>query len=232
MIISTDFPDMTPAAARDLQKALAPKVISRDSFFEINTVAGVDVGFEQSGRIARAAVALLDFHTLALLDYKIERLPVTMPYIPGLLSFRECPVIMKALSAISETPDLLICDGQGIAHPRRFGVACHLGVLTGIPSIGVAKSRLYGHFHEPGVEKGDRSYLYDGEEVIGSVLRTRRAVKPVYVSIGHKISLNTAVHYVMACVTKYRLPETTRWADALASNRGQAMAKAEQLLGN
>ena len=206
-------------------------MIAEDCFSVINTIAGVDVGFEQSGQIARAAIALLDFPSLELLDYRIERLPVTMPYIPGLLSFRECPVILRALSALPETPDLLVCDGQGIAHPRRFGVACHLGVATGIPSIGVAKSRLCGRYVEPDIEKGSRSDLCDGEAILGCVLRTRTAVKPVYVSIGHKISLNTAVQYVMACVTKYRLPETTRWADALASNRGRALEKADLLLG-
>ena len=231
MINSSDFPIVIPSEARDLQKALAVSVIPEDRFSGISRIAGVDVGFEQSGQVARAAVALLAFPSLELLDYRIERLPVSMPYIPGLLSFRECPVILRALSALPQNPDLLICDGQGIAHPRRFGVACHLGVLTNIPSIGVAKSRLCGKHSEPGTKKGSWSDLYDGKEIIGRVLRTRTAVKPVYVSIGHKISLNTAVRYVMACVTKYRLPETTRWADALASNRGQAMVNAAQLLG-
>ena len=231
MINSTEFPTVTPAEARDIQKVLAQNLVSEDQFSGISTIAGVDVGFEQSGQIARAAVALLAFPSLELLDYRIERLPVSMPYIPGLLSFRECPVILQALSALPQYPDLLICDGQGKAHPRRFGVACHLGILTGIPSIGVAKSRLCGRYIEPGIEKGSRSDLCDGDEIIGCVLRTRTAVKPVYVSIGHKISLNTAVHYVMACVTKYRLPETTRWADALASNRGRAEEKAGIILG-
>lgn len=205
--------------------------MAEDDFPAITTIAGVDVGFEQSGQIARAAVVLLAFPSLELLDYRIERLPVSMPYIPGLLSFRECPVILKTLSALPHKPDLLVCDGQGIAHPRRFGVACHLGVLTGIPSIGVAKSRLCGHYAEPEEEKGSRSRLYDKEDIIGCVLRTRTAVRPVFVSIGHKISLNSAVHYVMSSVTKYRLPETTRWADALASNRGRALDKANSLLG-
>ena len=228
---SKDFPAVMPKDARELQKILAVDVIAEDCFSAVNTIAGVDVGFEQSGQIARAAVALLAFPSLELLDYRIERLPVSMPYIPGLLSFRECPVILRALSALPQTPDLLVCDGQGIAHPRRFGVACHLGGLTGVPSIGVAKSRLCGQYIEPSLEKGSRSDLYDGEDIIGCVLRTRTAVRPVYVSIGHKISLNTAVQYVMSCVTRYRLPETTRWADALASNRGRALDKANLLLG-
>lgn len=223
--------DLSYAEARTLQTTLARQVIQYDDLPEIRCVAGVDVGFEEKGSITRAAVAVLAFPGLELLDYAVAKVPTLMPYIPGLLSFRECPAILEALSRLSVQPDLLFCDGQGIAHPRRFGVACHIGVLTGLPAIGVAKSRLCGKSEILPEEKGARVELWDDNERIGSVVRTRTAVRPLYVSVGHRISLNTAVHYVEACLTRYRLPETTRWADALASNRGQAVIRANQVLG-
>ena len=142
-----------------------------------------------------------------------------MAYVPGFLSFRETPAVLEALDKLNRLPDVLLCDGQGIAHPRRFGIACHIGVLTSIPSIGVAKSRLVGtHATVPG-EKGAYASLMDHDEEIGAVLRTREGVKPVYVSIGHKVSLPSAISLVMHCITKYRLPETIRWADKIASNK-------------
>jgi deoxyribonuclease V len=141
---------------------------------------------------------------------------VTFPYVPGLLSFREIPVALAALRRLRSRPDLLICDGQGYAHPRRFGLACHLGVLTGIPTIGAAKTRLIGTHGPVPAGKGCRVPLRDGAEQIGAVLRTRAGVRPLYVSAGHGIGLAAAVRYVMTCVTRYRLPETTRWAHRLA----------------
>ncbi|MBO9492914.1 deoxyribonuclease V [Thalassotalea sp. G20_0] len=222
--------DLSYAEAISIQTTLASQVIQQDDLPEITRVAGVDVGFEDNGRVTRAAVAVLAFPALELLDYTIAKVPTRMPYIPGLLSFRECPAILDALGQLRITPDLLLCDGQGMAHPRRFGVACHVGVLTGLPAIGVAKSRLCGHSDTLPEGKGARVELRDNNEVIGSVLRTRSATRPLYISIGHRISLNTAVHYVESCLTRFRLPETTRWADALASNRGQAVARANQIL--
>ena len=228
--------DLTPVEAREQQERLATQVICEDDLPEVRLIGGVDVGFESGGAVTRAAVAVLDFPSLELRDYEIVRRPTRMPYIPGLLSFRECPAILDALEKLKTLPDLLLCDGQGRAHPRRFGVACHLGVMTGLPSIGVAKSRLCGvHGALPDV-RGSHVPLTspgaNGDEVIGSVLRTRKGVKPLYVSIGHRISLETAVDYVMSTLTRYRLPETTRWADALASNRGKALERAEKLLEN
>lgn len=223
--------DLSPAEAVRLQRELSGQVIRQDQLPDINKVAGVDVGFEHSGKTTRAAVAVLSFPSLQLLDYAIIRQPTTMPYIPGLLSFRECPAILAALQALTIVPDLLLCDGQGIAHPRQFGVACHLGVLTGLPTIGVAKSRLCGEHEEIATEKGSQAALLHHGEEIGRVVRTRTGVKPVYVSLGHKITLTTAVRYVQACLTRYRLPETTRWADGLASDRGHIMAKARSMLG-
>jgi deoxyribonuclease V len=165
----------------------------------------------------RAAVAVLDFPALALREQALARRPPTFPYIPGLLSFREIPVLLDALEKLTIVPDLLLCDGQGRAHPRRFGIACHLGVLTDLPTIGVAKSLLVGHYENLPDERGAWRPLLHQEEVIGAALRTRRGVSPVYVSIGHRVCLETAIDYVMRCCTKYRLPETTRRAHGLAS---------------
>ncbi len=222
--------DLSFTEAKAMQTTLARQVIRMDDLPEVRCVAGIDVGFEDKGSVTRAAAAVLAFPGLELLDYTIAKVPTQMPYIPGLLSFRECPAILEALAQLKVQPDLLLCDGQGIAHPRRFGVACHVGVITGLPAIGVAKSRLCGKSDALSEEKGARADLWDNHEVIGCVLRTRRATRPLYISIGHRISLNTAVHYVEACLTRYRLPETTRWADALASNRGKAVARANQIL--
>lgn len=211
--------DVTPKEARDIQQQLCSLVKIKDSFGRIKRLAGVDVGFEQNGRVTRAAVAVLSFPELKPMEQAIARLPTAFPYVPGLLSFREIPAVLKAFESIAMTPDLLLCDGQGIAHPRRFGIACHLGLLTNIPAIGVAKSRLIGQFDEPPQEKGNWTQLMDKEELVGAVLRSRTGVKPLFISPGHRICLETAVEYVLASTTKYRLPETTRQAHRLASKR-------------
>lgn len=209
--------DVTPAQARAIQLEGRACVIAEDRLGGVARVAGIDVGFEQDGAISRAAVVVLDLSSLRLVESAVARLPTRFPYVPGLLSFREIPVVLEALGRLSASPDLLLCDGQGYAHPRRFGLACHLGVITGLPSIGVAKSRLIGT-HGPLPEaKGAWVPLRDGEETIGAVLRTRDRVAPLYVSIGHRVSLPTAIHWVLACTTRYRLPETTRQAHRLAS---------------
>ena len=210
---------VTPKEARDIQQQLCSLVKVKDSFGRINRLAGVDVGFEQNGRVTRAAVAVLSFPELQPMEQAIARLPTVFPYVPGLLSFREIPAVLKAFKSIEMTPDLLLCDGQGIAHPRRFGIACHLGVLMDIPAIGVAKSRLIGQFDEPPHEKGNWTQLMDKGERIGAVLRSRTGVKPLFISPGHRIRLETAIEYVLASTTKYRLPETTRQAHRLASKR-------------
>ncbi|EGJ31618.1 MULTISPECIES: deoxyribonuclease V [Moorena] len=203
--------------AKAIQQQLQPEVISEDQLGEVQYVAGVDVGFEEDGAISQAAVAVLSFPDLQLRENAIARRPTTFPYVPGFLSFREVPVVLDALEKISIIPDLILCDGQGIAHPRRFGLACHLGVLTDIPTIGVAKSRFIGDHEQLPENKGNWQPLRDDGEIIGAVVRTRTGVKPVYVSIGHRISLPTAIDYVLRCTSRYRLPETTRWADQLAS---------------
>jgi deoxyribonuclease V len=210
--------DVSPAEARAIQERLRSEVSPRDRLpRRVTRVAGVDVGFEDQGRTTRAAVAVLSYPGLELLDRSVARRPTAFPYVPGLLSFREVPAVLDALGALAVRAQLLLCDGQGVAHPRRFGIASHLGLLTDTPSIGVAKSRLVGSHAEVPQDRGAWAALMDGDEVIGAVLRTRTGVKPVFVSSGHRISLGTAVDFVMGCCTRYRLPETTRWAHRLAS---------------
>lgn len=209
--------DLTPKEAIALQKQLREYVRVEDDYGEIRTVAGVDVGFEKHNSITRAAIAVLDYPSLELKISAIARQPTRFPYVPGLLSFREIPAVLEALQQLDELPDLLLCDGQGIAHPRRLGIATHLGLLLDRPTIGVGKSRLLGTYEEPGMEKGQWSPLFDKGEAIGCVLRSRTGVKPLYISPGHRIGLNSAREWVMRCLTRYRLPETTRWAHRLAS---------------
>lgn len=211
--------DLTPAQARALQQELRTRAETIDRFEQIRHVAGVDVGFARHGHITRAAVAVLTFPGLGLEHTRTATTPTTFPYVPGLLSFREIPAILDVLRQLPRLPDLLICDGHGRAHPRRFGLACHVGVVVDRPTIGVAKTLLIGKHGPVPSEKGNWTPLEHKDEVIGAVLRTRGGVKPVYVSCGHRVSLETAIELVMACVTRYRLPETTRHADRLASNR-------------
>jgi len=211
--------DLTPKEAIALQTALRGRVVRKDRIGAVRRVAGVDVGFEQDGRVTRAAVAVLDFPDLALVEQVVVRAATAFPYVPGLLSFREAPAVLAAFEGIRVAPDLILYDGQGIAHPRRFGIASHVGLLLDCPSIGVAKSRLVGEHRMPATRRGAWTPLRDAGEVIGAVLRTRAGVKPLYVSIGHRVSLETAVRWTLACVTRYRLPETTRWAHRLASAR-------------
>ncbi|MDE2583979.1 MAG: deoxyribonuclease V [Betaproteobacteria bacterium] len=209
--------DLSPKEAIALQRQLASLVEREDRFGPITRVAGIDVGYEDGGATTRAAVVVLAFPGLALLEQVVARLPTRFPYVPGLLSFREGPAVLAALAQLAAPPDLMLYDGQGIAHPRRLGIASHLGVLLDIPSIGVAKSRLTGTHAEPGPEKGDWAPLLDKGETIGAVLRSRRGVAPLYVSTGHRVSLETAIAMVLACTPRYRLPETTRQAHHLAS---------------
>lgn len=209
--------DVTPAQARAIQLEGRTRVVAQDRLGEVRRVAGVDVGFEEGGAVTRAAVAVLGLPTLALIESAVVRRPTGFPYVPGLLSFREVPAVLEALARLAEPPDLLLCDGQGLAHPRRFGLACHLGVLADLPSIGVAKSRLIGTHDSLPEPRGAWVPLLDDGEMIGAVLRTRCGVAPLYVSIGHRISLPTAIRWVLACTTRYRLPETTRQAHRLAS---------------
>jgi len=210
---------VTPVEARKIQQQLRQQVIMEDVFDEIRTVAGVDIGIKKDrdkGEIAKAAVVILSYPELELIDQiRIEQ-PIEFPYIPGLLSFRESPAIIAAFEKLSTEPDLVIADGQGIAHPRHFGIASHLGLLLDKPTIGCAKSRLYGRHNQPGMAAGSYVYLYDKDSIIGAVVRTRENVNFVYVSIGHKISLQSAIQYILKCCRNYRLPQPTRLAHQVA----------------
>jgi deoxyribonuclease V len=218
--------DLDPDEARALQGELAAGVIREDrppegaaAGGEVRLVAGVDIGFEQGGAVTRAAVAVVAVADLTLRDHAIARRPTSFPYIPGLLSFREIPAALDALAALGSTPDLLMVDGQGIAHPRRFGIASHLGYLCDMPSVGAAKSILVGRHEEPEQRRGAWSPLRHRGEVIGAALRTRVGVRPIYVSIGHRIGLERAIELTMRCAGRFRLPEPTRQAHRLASSR-------------
>ena len=208
---------LTVEEAIAIQQHLSAEVITEDQLQPVQYVAGVDMGFESAGTISRAAVAVLSFPDLQLQEKAIARRPTSFPYIPGFLSFREIPAVLDALLKISTIPDLILCDGQGIAHPRRFGIACHLGLIVDIPTIGVAKSLLIGQHEEVPSSRGSWRPLRHRGDTIGAVLRTRTGTKPLYVSSGHRVSLPTAIEYVLRCTPKYRLPETTRIADKLAS---------------
>ena len=209
--------DVTPEEARQFQNELRSQVIQTDRFGTLNTVAGVDIGFKKD--IALASVVVLRFPELQVVDSVVTESPVRFPYIPGLLSFREIPPLLTAFTALQTEPDLVIVDGQGIAHPRRFGLASHLGLILDKPTIGCAKSRLWGRYEEPDSEQGAYTYLIDKGEVIGAAVRTRANVRVVYVSIGHRISLDSARVWVLACCQGYRLPETTRYAHNAASGK-------------
>lgn len=212
--------NLSPREAVELQKQFAYEVIAEDKFEKpIETVAGIDLGYDLKNGTSRAVVVVLKFPELELVESSEAILPIQFPYVPGLLSFRETPVAIKALEKLGNAPDLILCDGQGIAHPRRFGVACHIGLITNIPSVGVAKSLLVGKYGALGETRGSIAPLIHRNEQVGVVLRTKDKIQPVYVSVGHKISIETAVDYVLQCTPKYRLPETTRLADKMASYR-------------
>ena len=216
-----DLEILSNAEARALQEALAGRVIQQGLSKPVTTVAGVDVAMDKN--TAWAAVAVLDFPGLKLREWAGAVRPLTFPYVPGLLTFREGPVILGAVAKLNTMPDLFIFDGQGRAHPRRLGIASHMGLLLDKPSIGCAKSRLCGFYEEPGPERGSYAVLEDHGEIIGAVVRTRSGVKPVFVSVGHRIDLQASIEFVLACCKKYRLPETTRWAHRLA---GEAKGRA------
>jgi deoxyribonuclease V len=192
--------NLSPSQAIELQKQLAFEVVAEDKFNE-------------------PVVVVLKFPELELVESAEAKMPIQFPYIPGLLSFRETPVAIRALEKLKNTPDLIICDGQGLAHPRAFGIACHIGLIADVPTIGAAKSVLVGRFENLGERRGSIAPMIYKKQEVGAAVRTRDKVQPVYVSVGHRIGLETAVKYVLACAPKYRLPETTRLADKMASFR-------------
>jgi deoxyribonuclease V len=218
--------NLPPSEARALQRSLAGQIVREDQFGDLRTVAGADCGFprREGQDLARASVVLLGLPALDRRGDALVEEPVRYPYVPGLLSFREAPAIQAAIQQLAEPPDVLVVDGQGLAHPRRFGLACHLGLLLDRPALGCAKSPLVGKFAPPADEFGAWTPLEDKGERIGAVVRTRPGVKPVFVSIGHRISLETAIELLLSWCRGYRLPEPTRLADQIASRRGRGAA--------
>ncbi len=213
--------NLEPSAAIRLQNELAARVIPTDNIAsDVRHVAGVDMAINETNGMARAAVVLLAYPSLEMVERHVYEEPIRMPYIPGLLSFREIPCILGAFARLREQPDLVMVDGQGIAHPRHLGIAAHLGLWLDLPTIGCAKSILRGHFDEEklGNEMGDWVPLVYKHETIGAALRTRPRVKPMIISLGHRISLETSIRYVLACCAGYRLPEPTRQADKLSKD--------------
>ncbi len=212
--------DLPPREAVQLQERLKDRVIFAPLADEsIRYVAGIDVGFPRRKEVARVAVVVMSYPAMEMVDQGLAEARVSMPYIPGLLSFREVPAILYALEELTQIPDVLVTDSQGIAHPRRFGLACHLGVLLDVPAIGCAKSILVGKHDALLDARGSAAPLIDDGETIGSAVRTRDGVKPVYVSVGHRVDLASAVRIVLNCGGGYRLPEPTRWAHRLASQK-------------
>jgi len=224
---------MTPKAAIRLQRRLADRIRIEPLDTDIHLVAGVDVAFSPDGEQALAGVVVYDLAEAHVIEERLAWRPTRFPYVPGLLSFREAPAALAAIRKLKHEPDVFLFDAQGMAHPRRLGLASHVGLLLDRPAIGCAKSRLCGRHDEPPSEAGRSSHLLDEHEVIGAVLRTRPGVKPVYVSVGHRVTLHDAIRVVMASITRFRLPEPARQAhmfvtrhrtDTLSrySNRGQA----------
>jgi deoxyribonuclease V len=203
----------TPDEAIALQLEMAPLVDPhRPADWQPRTAAGLDVAYD--GDRLYAAVVVVDLTSLETVDQAVVPGGTDFPYVPGLFAFRELPALLDALERLTTSPDVLICDGQGVAHPRRFGLASHLGVVTELPSIGVAKTPM-GHYDPPGPNRGDWAELKDNDDVVGRALRTQRDVKPLFVSVGHRIDLDTACALVLDLAPKYRQPETTRRADQL-----------------
>lgn len=201
------------AEARALQETLRSQVRLENGFPALRLIAGIDVGYDVARNLAHASAVVLRIDDLAPVEQVQAYAPAEFPYIPGLLSFREIPAVLAALAQLSLMPDLFMVDGHGIAHPRRLGIAAHLGVLLSVPSIGVAKSRLTGTFIMPGPGKGDSAPLMSKTQRIGTVLRSKERTNPLFISPGHKVDMETSVAITLRCLTRYRLPEPTRLAD-------------------
>lgn len=206
--------DLTPKEAVALQRELASEVRLEPLHSEVSTIAGVDVSIRKDR--AAAAIVVTSYPDLEVVHVDRHELPTPFPYVPGLLSFREIPALLPLFERIGEMPDVIMVDGQGIAHPRRFGLAAHLGVVLDHPCFGVAKTRLVGTHNEPASDRGSREPLYDAEEIIGAVVRTRAQVKPVFVSSGHRVTLQDAVDLTLTCAPRYKLPEPARLAHRLS----------------
>ncbi|MBT2470156.1 endonuclease V [Streptomyces sp. ISL-66] len=206
------------AEAKAIQDELCRHVVLTETGPAPGTglIAGVDVAYDDERDLVAAAAVVLDAATLEVVEEATSVGRVSFPYVPGLLAFRELPTVLAALEALSVTPGLVVCDGYGLAHPRRFGLACHLGVVTGLPVIGVAKNPFTFTYQEPGARRGDAAPLRAADgDVVGRALRTQDGIKPVYVSVGHRVSLDNACAHALALSPRFRIPETTRRADSL-----------------
>jgi deoxyribonuclease V len=219
MLPALDHPwDISPKEAIRLQHQLRKRVALVDDLSQVQTIAGTDVSYNAKLKVARAVVALLSYPDLSLKSYTSAISSTSFPYVPGLLSFREIPPLMECFRKLKAQPDLILCDGHGFAHPRRFGLASHLGILYDLPSIGVAKRILVGaHEDVPQTHGAWKPLIHEGE-IVGAALRSRSRTRVIYVSIGHRVSLETSIQWVMQCTTHYRLPETTRWAHRLSKS--------------
>ena len=209
--------DVSPAQAREIQSTFAKRVVTENGIINPGLIAGIDISAPDSQGIARGAVVVLRYPELRIVEAEVVEGAITFPYIPGLLSFRESPLILAACKKLHSAPDLIVIDGQGIAHPRKFGLASHVGLLVDLPTIGCAKSILCGQHQPVGDEAGSFSELINNGELIGAALRTKSGVKPVYVSVGHRIDLASALQWAMNCCRGYRLPEPTRLAHLAAA---------------
>lgn len=205
-------------AARAVQQELRHSIRLENDFSEIRMIAGVDASYHLVRNETRAVIAVMNIDDLKLRHHIVVSVPTAFPYIPGFLSFREIPAILTALAQLSELPDMLMVDGQGIAHPRRLGIAAHLGALTHLPAIGVAKSRLFGRYQEPREKAGDHTPLMDKDVQIGVVLRSKIRCKPLFISPGHRVDVPAALAITQQCLTRYRLPEPTRIADKISKS--------------
>ncbi len=209
--------DVSVAEAKQIQTSLAKEVVTCDGTLSPRLVAGVDISAPNAKGMATAAVVVLGYPELNVVEVEEAQDRIGFPYVPGLLSFRESPLILAACEKLRSVPDLLLVDGQGLAHPRRFGLACHVGVLLDLPTIGCAKSVLCGQHGPVGEETGCHAELFDNGEVIGAALRTKSKAKPIYVSVGHRIGLASALQWVLKCCRGYRIPEPTRLAHLAAA---------------
>lgn len=216
--MNEDWPT-TLEEAQEVQQQLRGQVVVENRFDRLETVAGVDVSYDLATNLTHAFVVTMRLGELKVLKTVTASLPTGMPYVPGFLSFREVPAILAAMAKLPQRPDLLMVDGQGIAHPRRFGIACHLGVLLDLPSIGVAKSRLVGRHEALPQERGSAVPLLDRSEIIGTVLRSKQGCNPLYISPGHRIDVPTATRLVTESLTTYRLPEPTDCRQAVETAR-------------
>lgn len=204
--------------AKVQQRALAARVETADRFQQpVRLIGGADVAYDDTHGLAAGVIAVLDADTHAVVEIAKATVHSTFPYVPGLFSFREIPPLIAAWRKLQHAPDVVICDGHGLVHPRRFGMACHLGVALDVPAIGCAKRPFIGKTHEPGPRRGDHAPIEDDGHILGAALRTQAGIKPVYVSTGHRVSLASAIDIVLAAAPNYRQPETTRIANELVN---------------